>query len=324
MVAGRMEKKMDKVIKKITAAQSAAILPHINEDADALGSCFAMAAALRAMGKTAVVYVSDEIEKRLSFMGDDYELYIPGQEHQHDLCICLDCGDIGRLGARRGLFERVGQTVNVDHHYSNTCFADENYIEGDASSTGEILYRLLMAMGAEITPEIARQLYTAICSDTGCFKYSNTSAKTMRTAAELLELGVDNAEITRLLFDCESLAAVQLKAEATEHMESFLNGKLRIITMTEEMCKRYDISIADAPALVDIPRMIEGTEIAVCLKEQADGVRMSFRSNGDWDVSKVAEAMGGGGHRKAAGCRIEEISLDEIKERVIKECEYLI
>lgn len=315
---------MEKVIEKILSAKSAAILPHVKEDADALGSCFALAEVMRCMGKKAVVYVSGPVEGRLGFMGSGYEEYIPGEKYDHDLCVCLDCGDLGRIGARREIFESIGNTVNIDHHYTNTHYADENYVDGSASSTGEILYRLLKDAGIGLTKETARQLYTAICSDTGCFKYSSVSPETMRAAAELIEMDIDHAEIARLLFDCETLEAAKLKAEATEKLESFYDGKLRIVTMPGGMCSRYGISPEDAPNLVDIPRTIEGTEIAVCIKDLDGEIRVNLRSNGEADVSLVAAKLGGGGHKKAAGCSIKNASIDGIKEEIIKECGYLI
>ena len=312
------------ISQKLSLAKSIAILTHINEDPDTLGSCFAMAAALRSMGKDAVIYVSGKIEKRLEFMGHDYVIYTPGDTPEHDLCLCIDCGDIGRIGERKAIFDSVGTTINIDHHYSNTRFADVNYIDGDASSAGELVYRFLKSEGICITEYIANQLYTAICSDTGSFKYSNTSPQTMLAAGELLGFGIDNAEISRLLFDCESESDALLKAEVTQNMESFCGGKIRLVTMPKKLYEKYGMSAEDAPNLVDIPRRIENTEIAVCLKEQEDGIRVNLRSNGSCDVSAVAAALGGGGHKKAAGCRMEMTSMEKVKERIVKECAYLI
>lgn len=315
---------MEEIIQKVKSANSVAVLSHVNEDPDTLGSCFAFAAVLRNMGKKAVVYVSGSIEKRLEFIGGGYEEYSPKVSYDHDLCVCLDCGDLGRLGERKRLFDSIENTVSIDHHYSNTLFADMNYVEGDASSTGEILYMFFEKLGVEITPEIARYLYIAICSDTGCFKFSNVSSKTMHIAGNLLECGIDNADISRRLFECDSLNAVMLKAEVTQSIESYYDGKLKLVVMTEALRRKYQIREKDLPSAVDIPRMIEGTEVAVCLKEQIGGVRVNLRANGSSDVSVVASKFGGGGHKKAAGCTVIGASMDEIKEKVVKECEYII
>ena len=314
---------MNEIITKIKNAASIAILPHKNEDADALGSCFALAKALERLGKDVKIYVSGEIEKRLNFIGSDYEIYDGVGTYNHDLCISVDSGDINRLGDRQKIFNNALTTANIDHHYSNTNYADANYVDGDASSAGEIIYSFIKAMDIELDKEIARYLYIAICSDTGCFRFSNVSPKTMQTAAELLKFGIDNAEIARLLFESESLKAVRIKAEAAGKMESFYGGALRMVFMTADMYERYDISETDAPNLVDVARAVENTEIAICFKEQKDGIRLNLRSNGECDVSQIAKKFGGGGHIKAAGCTVTDMGLEELKEVIVKECGYL-
>ncbi len=314
---------MKNIISKLNTAESMIILTHINEDPDALGSSFALAQAMRSIGKKANVCVSGKIEKRLDFMGSDYEIYNPNKTYDYDLCVCVDCGDIDRLGERKKVFDSIGNTISIDHHYSNTYYAGENYVEGDASSAGQIIYKLLKEMKLTITKEIAVQLYTAICSDTGCFKYSNVSSETMYAAGELIGYDINHAEIARLLFESEPLWAVELKAEVSSNITSCYDGKLRIVTAEKSLYEKYNIPEEDIPNLVDIPRMIENTEVAVCLKEQADGVRVNLRSNGDFNVSELAAKFGGGGHKKAAGCTLKDMSLNKIKEIIIKECSYL-
>lgn len=314
---------MKNIISKLNDAQSMIILTHINEDPDALGSSFALAQAMRSIGKKSDICVSGKIETRLDFMGSDYEIYDPNKAYDYDLCVCVDCGDIGRLGDRKTIFDHVKNTISIDHHYSNTYYASENYVEGDASSAGQIIYKLLKEMRVTITKEIASQLYTAICSDTGCFKYSNVSSETMYAAGELIGYGINHAEIARLLFESEPLWAVELKAEVSSNITSCYDGRLRIVTAEKALYKKYNIPEKDMPNLVDIPRMIENTEVAVCLKEQSDGIRVNLRSNGDFDVSALALRLGGGGHKKAAGCTIKDMSLNKIKEIIIKECSYL-
>lgn len=315
---------MDKIIEKINKAQSIAILPHFNEDPDALGSCFAFAEMTRNLGKEAVVYVSGEVENRIGFIGNNYKIYNSEIVPNHDLCVCLDCGDIDRLGERKKLFSQIPLTINIDHHYSNTMFADLNFVDGGSSSTGEILYNLFEKMGISITQEIARLLYIAICSDTGNFRYSNVSPQTMYIAGNLLKYGFDNAEISRKLFECETIEALKLKGEVLQSIESYYDGKLQIVILTDDIRKKYNISDTDVPNLVDIPRKIDGTEVAVCIKEQTNGIRINFRSTKNADVSEVAAKFGGGGHKKAAGCTIIGASVDDIKEKVIQECGHII
>lgn len=311
---------MQNVIEKINAAKSIAIITHINEDPDTLGSCFAFAKMMRKMGKKSTIYVSGKIEDRLSFMGQDYVTYKQGMTHNHDLCACLDCGDLQRIGERKALFEEIGNSINIDHHFTNTLFADANLVDGKASAAAEIITELFKEMGLELDNEIARDLYTAICSDTGCFKYSSVTPKTMRIAADLLEYDFDHAEIARLLFDTESLAAMQFKAEVSGTIKSYAGGKISLVTADEKDGERYGIAPEDIPNLVEIPRRVEGTEIAVCIKKTAGGYRINLRSNGEADVAAVATALGGGGHKKAAGGTIKADSMGEAEKTVIAEC----
>ncbi|MBR0088604.1 MAG: bifunctional oligoribonuclease/PAP phosphatase NrnA [Clostridia bacterium] len=311
---------MQAVIDKINAAKSVAIITHVNEDPDTIGSCFAFQKMLRKMGKEAVIYVSGKIEDRLSFMGSDYVTYRSGIQHNHDLCACLDCGDLGRIGERKTLFDEIGNSINIDHHMTNTCFADANLVDGKASAAAEIVTLLFREMGLELDNDIAKDLYTAICSDTGCFKYSSVTPKTMRIAADLLEYDFDHAEIARLLFDTESLAAMKLKAEVSGTVKSYADGKITLVTADEKDGEKYGILPEDIPNLIEIPRCVEGTEIAVCIKKTAGGYRINLRSNGEADVAAVATALGGGGHCKAAGGTIQAENMDEAERIVIAGC----
>lgn len=311
---------MQAVIDKIIQAKSVAVFPHVNEDPDALGSCFAFAKMLRKLGKKATVYVSGKVESRLAFIGTDYVMYHDGIQHDHDLCACLDCGDINRIAERKSMFDEIGNSVNIDHHKTNTLFADANYVDGSASATSEILVELFDKIGIAIDDDIAKDLYTAITSDTGGYKYSNVTPKTMRTAADLLEYNFDHAEVTRLLFDSESLAAIKLKAEIMGGIKSYAGGKISLVSADEKIGEKYGISKEDIPNLVEIPRRIEGTEIAVCVKKVDNGFRINLRSNGIADVSSVATKFNGGGHAKAAGATIQANSFDEAEKIVIEAC----
>lgn len=311
---------MQAVIDKIMKARSVAVFPHVNEDPDALGSCFAFAKVMRIMGKEATVYVSGKVEARLAFIGSDYVMYREGIEHNHDLCACLDCGDLDRITERKAMFDEIDNTINIDHHFTNTLFADANYVDGKAAATGEILFEMFQKMNVKLTDEASRDLYIAICSDTGCFKYSNVTPKTMRTAASLLEYDFDHAETARLLFDSETLEAAKLKAEITEGIQSYADGRIKLVMTDENAGEKYGIHKEDIPNLVEIPRRIEGTEIAVCIKHIDGGFRLNLRSNGEADVAKIAMKFGGGGHIKAAGATLHFDTPEETLEAVISAC----
>lgn len=311
---------MERAIEKIKNAKSVVVLPHINEDPDALCSCFAFAGVLRKMGKEAVCCTSETIEKHLDFIGGEYEVYDTEKSYNHDLVLCLDCGDLERLGERRKLFDDAQITVNIDHHRTNTKFADINYVDGGASATAEILYSLFKQMNVKMDSETARFLYIAICSDTGCFKYSNVSPNTMRTAADLLEFEFDHAEIARLLFDSYALNVIKLKSELMQNIHSYADGKISVVTVDDSIYDKYCVEPKEASNIVDIPRLVAGTEIAVCIKRQNGVIRVSLRSNGGADVSSVSTKFGGGGHSKAAGCSVNARTLEEAEKLVVEEC----
>lgn len=196
---------MKSVIELIKKSQDVVILAHDNEDADAIGSSYALASAIRAMGKDAEVYLSAPIIDYLAFMGSDYSLLDKDNIPTCELCICLDCADLGRTGERRAIFDRAEHTICIDHHGTNPGFAEVNYVEADAPATGEIVYNMLRMMGTEITKDIAKSLYCAISTDTGSFQYSNVRPSTMSIVCELLKTGIDHAEISRLLYDTKKL-----------------------------------------------------------------------------------------------------------------------
>ena len=317
---------MRAVIDKILQCKSAAVLAHVNEDPDALGSGFAMSAMLRKMGKKAVFYISDEIESSLKFIGNEYKVYKDENDiEDHDLCICLDCGDINRLAERKNIFKKIKNSVNIDHHYTNPGFADVNYVDGKAAATAQILFKIFKEMSWELNDEIARYLYIALASDTGCFKYSNVSPETMHIAGDLLEYGFDHDEVCRLLFDTYTLDTMKLKAQVMADIHPYDNGRISLISISRESYEHFGLTDKDVSTFIDIPRSVKGAEIAVCLKQQRDGkIRVNLRSNGDANVAEIAAYFGGGGHIKAAGATISNKTLEEAEKCVVAECEKAI
>lgn len=314
---------MDKIIELIQKSEKIAVLPHISADGDAIGSCRAMAEVLSAMGKKAVIYTEEPVEHRLKFLDEGISVY-DGSSDSFDLCIVLDCGDLERVGERKEILEKSGSVINIDHHRTNTYFGDENLVMDTMSATGEILAVLFKRMNIKLTSAAARYLYAAICSDSGCFAYSNTSPNTMRTAAELMEYGFDHAEITHLLFNSISMNTALMRAELTSRINSYCDGRIRVVTADEEFGAKYGVAPDDIQGLVDIPRNIEGTEIAVSIKNTNGKIKASMRSNGNADVAAVALEFGGGGHTKAAGCSIDAPDLKTAEELIVRECEKVL
>lgn len=308
---------MKKIIEKIKDSQNIIITAHISEDADAIGSTYAFAQALQDMGKKTTVLLSDEPEDKLKFLKCDYVVFEKGMEFDADLVVFLDSADEGRLGDRKILKDKF-PNVAIDHHYTNTLYADLSYVDGDASSTGELVYLFLEEMGAKITKSIAECLYAAISGDTGSFKYSCTSPRTMRVAAALMEKGIDHAEISRRIHEQEKIETVRLKGHLMSEIKSFFDGRLRMVTIDKELFKRFGVSEKNAGDVVNIPRMVEGTEIAVSIRETDEKIKLSFRSNGKYNVSDVAANFGGGGHVAAAGAAVLHAKLSDIEKKVIE------
>lgn len=297
-----MENVKNKIIDIFHKYNTFALLPHISPDADTIGSCCAVAEMIENMGKQAVVFVEEELPSYLAFLGGKYKTFT--QPKRFDVCICIDCGDIGRVGARSALFSEASLIVNIDHHYANTKFADINLVDDSSSSAGEICYELLSKMDA-VTQNIAFYLYTAICADTGGFKFSNTAPKTLRAAADLLEYSINAAKINKLLFDTESYSVFQIKGEIMRGTELFCKGRAALVSADIELMRRFDTDSKEIDNIIDIARRIEGVEVAVSLKESKAGIKISLRSNERVDVSKIAEKFDGGGHVRAAGILME-------------------
>lgn len=311
---------MEQIINLIKNAKSAIILPHISADGDAIGSCQAMKCMLNNLGIDAVIYAEEKIEDRLSFISGGVRIY-NGQTVAFDTCIVLDCGDADRLGKRKSILDSGKRVINIDHHRTNIGFGDATLVRPDASATGEVLFELFKAMDIEFTRDIAGYLYTAICSDTGGFAYSNVSSDTFKIAAELVSYNINHWDIARMLFDCVDIETELLKAELTKNINSYYGGKVRTVAISREFAEQFDLKPNEVDGLVDLPRRIRGTEIAAALKELDDKIRISLRSNGHADVSKIALQFGGGGHIKAAGCSIEGVKLADAEKMLIEACE---
>lgn len=311
---------MNKIIELIKNAENVAILGHENEDADSVGSCYAVKRVLENMGKKADCWFSNDIEPYIAFMGREYEVY-DGKAPEYDLCICVDCGDIKRIGSRKAVFDRSAHTICIDHHETNKGFAEADYIEPYAAATAEILYKLFAEMGVGIDSEIARNLYTGISSDTGSFKYSNVSPKTMMIAAELLKYDFDHSEVARLLYDTADPQVMRYEGYLMSNIECYANGRLCMIKADKTLMTRFGVTDRDAGDIVNIPRKCAGCELAVSVRETDDKVKVSIRSNGNVSASDIAAQFGGGGHARAAGFSCTGKSTDEVSELIKNACE---
>lgn len=284
----------------LKAANKLVIVSHVSPDGDTLGSSLALMHALRGLGKEVIMSVDDDISTVYSFLPGimEYRRFGADETIEADLLVIIDASSADRAGNAMEVV-RPGAVLNIDHHKTNTRFSDYLYLDSDAAATAEIIYSLLLEMGIAITTDIATCIYEGIYTDTGSFKYSNTTSKTMETAAALLKYGV-NPSLVSDNMELKSRSQVEMLRKVLETLTFIKDGKIAYIEIAPEL---YDHNV-DTDAFISYPRYVEGVEIALLFKQPEENLtRVSFRSK-EIDVAKIALSFGGGGHKKAAGCTI--------------------
>ncbi|MCD8037429.1 MAG: bifunctional oligoribonuclease/PAP phosphatase NrnA [Clostridiales bacterium] len=297
-----MNNSFDEIIEEIENSQNIAVAGHISPDGDAVASCCALAMALEKKGKTVDVLLEPVPEKFKSIPYSDKVINtVP--DNDFDLFISLDCGDESRLGERAELIKRTF-TINIDHHVSNTYFGRLNFVDGDASSTSELIYRLLDGW-CNIDRDIAYALYTGIIFDTGCFKHSSTSPFTMQIAGELMTYNIPFTEIQERFFYSHTAVEAKLLGTAIDNMVILCGGRLAVSKLSIDEMAKHGGSSKDADAIVSYIKNTDGVDAAVFFYEKGPGeIKASMRSNEAVNVSQIAIKFGGGGHVMASGCTL--------------------
>lgn len=311
---------LNQIVRDIAASENIALLPHVSADGDALGSSLALALALVGMGKKISILLEEEIPYIYGFLPWNglAAVYIK-MARLYDMAVAIDCGDVDRLGIRKEVFDSAKITGNIDHHPTNTAFAAHNYLDASSSATGEIIYRLLGLLGQKAGKEIATCLYVAITTDTGGFRYSNTTHATHIIAAELIKAGVDVAGVSQKVFDSVSYEKVKLTAEAINSLELFENGKVAVMTVPGELIRKTGAREEDCDGIINTARNIRGVEVAAMLRQSDQGnIKVNLRSNSFVDVSAIAGKYTGGGHKRAAGFTTHG-ALDKVKNNLLKD-----
>lgn len=298
----------------LLAAQKIVLCCHVSPDGDTLGSALGLARLLEQKGKEVTVFVDDDINKSLNFIPGIEKVKRPeaGVIVGADLFVVVDASSFDRVGICNEVV-KAPVLLNIDHHISNTEFADYLYLDAEAAAAGEIMCDLFEAMGWEYDEAIAIDFYTAITTDCGSFRYSNTTSKTMQRAAKLLDYGVKPNEISDML-DIRSRKTTELLAKVLPSLTFDYEGKVAHLTITNDL---YDKE-AQTDSFVNYPRYIEGVEVAIMFKAvEPEVTRVSMRSS-NVDVAKIALSFGGGGHIRAAGCTIYA-PVEEAKAQLIAE-----
>ncbi|MBQ7909735.1 MAG: DHH family phosphoesterase [Clostridia bacterium] len=298
---------------RLPAGLPTLILFHRHPDGDAIGAGFGLKLILEAMGCTALCVCEDEIPERLRFLTEGMQDSVLKENLPADFVptqiISVDTASPAQAGVLYPDYEGKFDLM-IDHHAKGEMYAD-GYIDGSASSAGELIYRLsreLMRMGrlTAIPEGVDRLLYAAVSSDTGCFRYSNASPETHRAAAALLEAGFDSADLNHRLFGVKSYKLLQAEKVGFDRLKLYADGRLGIVDMPYAVMEQYGFTDEHLGTLVDVARGLQGVQVAVAIRQpKAEGVyRVSMRSSCEVDVAAVCAEFGGGGHIKAAGCTV--------------------
>lgn len=287
-------------------AESIALLTHVEPDGDTFGSCTALAFSLRKLNKKVAVIIEDEIPRAYNFIDVSSEPKTLNSD-EYDLIAAIDSGSLDRLGKRASEFQKCNLTVNIDHHITNTHFAHYNFVDTKASSTAEIIFNLLKTMDLKIDRYAATCLYLGIVTDTGGFRYSNTTPEIHKVAAELIEYGmiIELSELNWIIFDRSTLSKTKLTGKVISNIKLFLGGRIAISVIDQKDMTEAEATDEDCEGMVNIGRNLEGVEVSAFARFREDGnVKVNLRSNSFFDVSKIAAIYNGGGHAKAAGFTI--------------------
>lgn len=311
----------DAKINSITALEAANfllkndnyyILTHINPDGDAMGSGFGLCSVLRALGKKANVMCTDPFPQRYSYLYKDYE----PQKFTPQTIVSVDLADTKLFGKKLSAYADYVDLA-IDHHVSNTGYAKKTLLNGRASAACEVLFEVFSEGKLPIDKYTAQCLYTGIATDTGCFRFENTTPRAHVIASELMALGIPFAKINRELFEIKSKARLMVEQLVINSMETYLDEKCAVIAVTAEMIEQTGLAPEEFEGLASIPMQVEGVEVGVTIKEKESGkYKISMRSAESVNVSEICGKLGGGGHIRAAGCTAEG-ELSQVKMKLL-------
>lgn len=305
---------------KIDEANKILIISHINPDGDTLGS---MCALKLFIGDKADMLVQtrpeNDIPEFYKFLPKiDEAKTLRNVQEIYDLVITIDVASVDRmvLSARK-IFQNSKNTINIDHHQTNPNYAKINLIDDKASSCGEILFKFFENIGANITPEMAECLYVSIMTDTGAFRYDNTSSETLEIASKLTRLGASCAKISDKVYDTKPKEMVLLQANALNSIQFLENNQVAYTKITNKMMKDFGAKYEHTEGIAEAIRSIKEVEIAVVLKENDNATTKASMRSKNFDLTKITERFQGGGHAKSAGCTIN-LPIDRACEKLIE------
>jgi bifunctional oligoribonuclease and PAP phosphatase NrnA len=322
---------MFQIVNQLKRSERIFVASHESPDGDAIGSLLGTYLVLRDLGCRVVCYNPSPIPAVYRFLpGVDAITRDPTAAERCDAAVVLDCGNLDRIGAASSRAAAMATVINIDHHVTNTKFGTHRLIDTDACATAAIIYRLVKKTALPLSQDAATCLYTGILTDTGSFRFSNTNREVFAICDDLTALGVDPYTVAQHVYGTYSLGRIKLLNLALDSIELSPNGRMSIMTLTQQMLRDTRTHPEDADGLINYARRIEDVKVAALIQELAagggnpqtanDGRRnyhVSLRSDGCLDVAEIAMSFGGGGHANASGFSIES-TLKELKTTILE------
>ena len=314
---------MKSLIAHLENSRTVFLATHVNPDGDALGALLAMGLALQAGGRKVVMHNESPIPAVYRFLPGIGQIQREAPTpFDYETVVVLDCGDLERVGAVAARIQKSPRVINIDHHVTNTGFGHHQLIDPGASSSTELVYRILKRMQIAIDQKIATSIYTGILTDTGSFRFANTNSRAFDICAEMVGCGVDPYAVAQHVYGTYSLGRIKLLNMALDSIEISPNGKLSLMTLTRSMFAETDTQPEDVDGMISYAKRIEDVRVAALIMENANGretavnghkrYHVSLRSDGSVDVARIASSFGGGGHFNAAGFGADG-ALNELK-----------
>jgi bifunctional oligoribonuclease and PAP phosphatase NrnA len=311
---------VQKIIQAVRDSATVCVVGHVRPDGDCIGSQLGLALALQNEGKQVTCWNEDHVPDKLAFLDRHKMFHLPKPGRKFDCVIATDCASFERLGAVRDCIGERNVFINIDHHASNTRYADLNWVSSREPSSGELIYRLLKNASWPLTPAIADCLFTAVSTDTGSFQYPSTTPATFNVASHLVERGADLGRISQEVYESYPLARVQLLRHVYNKFRLTHDSRTAYFWLKKRDYTRTGAQPNDSEGLIDHIRAIQGVVVACLFEEMEPGLtRISLRSKSEEvNVNQIAGRFGGGGHSAAAGARIEGTPAG-VQRRVLKE-----
>ncbi len=321
-----MNNRLEKILDFIKRSRTILITSHRDPDGDSVGSQLALLELVESRGKSCRIINQSDLPCKYKFLDPHGKVEnletVKDQkvvEAAPDLVFVLDSTSISRVGQVEKLIPPSAVLINIDHHPDNEKFGAFNYVDVDASAVGEIIFSLLKVSGFPITPSVANQLYAAILSDTGRFKFSNTSSRCLRVCAELIESGADPKYVVNQIYFNHSLPFLKLLGSILSNPEIMAEGRICAMTVKCDLLSGLGVDPKEMEGVVNYSLFLKGVEIGLLFTEKENGkTKVNLRSQNEFDVTKVARAFGGGGHRNAAGCTLK-CSLKQAKKIILEQ-----